>query len=235
MQVTGEIRGFRLLVLTQSIRWILIGSLVLMVLATLPSAYAQEELASNGAELGGAFSSSSRLRLDTRGNAFVPMILPAPPPPRGVDWHHLFLSTGTFLVFSHAFRCATEQGTRDAFGGSFLDGYGNSLGNMHGWADGDDFLVNFVGHPMQGSVTGFMWQHNDRAYRDVVFGKNTRYWKAKLRGAAFSYVYSVQFEIGPLSEASLGHIQATYPAQGFVDHVVTPGIGLDGPSLRLAG
>ena len=91
---------------------------------------------------------------------------------------------------------------------SFLDGYANSLGNMHGWADGDDFLVNYIGHPMEGAVTGFIWQHNDRAYRDVVFGKNARYWKAKLRSAAFAYVFSVQFEIGPVSEASLGHIQA---------------------------
>jgi hypothetical protein len=102
-----------------------------------------------------------------------------------VDWHHLFQSSAAFLAFSHAFRCATEQGTRDAFGTSFLDGYGNSLGNMHGWADGDDFLVNYIGHPMEGAVTGYIWQHNDRAYRDVVFGKNERYWKAKLRSAAF--------------------------------------------------
>ena len=213
--------------MTQSIRWILIvGSIVVLVFARGPSASAQESLASNGAELGEAFSSTSRLRLDTGGNAFVPMISPAPPPPRGVDWHHLLLSSGTFLAFSQAFRCATEQGTRDAFGGSFLDGYANSLGNMHGWADGDEFLVNYIGHPMEGSVTGFIWQHNDRAYRDVVFGKNARYWKAKLRSAAFAYVFSVQFEIGPVSEASLGNIQATYPAQGFVDHVVTPAIGL---------
>jgi hypothetical protein len=33
-------------------------------------------------------------------------------------------------------------------------------------------------------------------------------------------------EIGPLSEASIGNIQAYYPQQGFVDHVVTPAIGL---------
>ena len=75
-------------------------------------------------------------------------------------------------------------------------------------------------------MAGFIWQHNDRAYRDVVFGENSRYWKAKLRGAAFSYLYSVQFEIGPLSEASIGHIQAQFPQQGFVDHVITPSVGL---------
>ncbi len=131
-----------------------------------------------------------------------------------------------FLTVEHTFRYATEWGTRDAFDTPFWPGYLASVGNLHGWADGDPFLVNYVGHPMQGAVAGFIWQHNDRAYRDVVFGENRRYWKAKLRGAAFSYLYSVQFEIGLLSEASIGHIQAQFPQQGFVDHVITPTVGL---------
>lgn len=229
----GETREFRQylsgagLTITQSFWWMLIAAgMAFLVLATVPSVFAQTKLASMGSEPVEAFSSSSRLRLDTTVNAFAPMISPAPLPPSGVDWHHLFLSSGSFLAFSQAFRCATEKGTRDAFGESFFGGYANSLGNMHGWGDGDVFLVNYIGHPMEGAVTGFIWQHNDRAYRDVVFGKNARYWKSKLRSTAFAYVFSVQFEIGPVSEASLGHIQATYPAQGFVDHVVTPVIGM---------
>jgi hypothetical protein len=213
--------------MVQSIRWILIaGTIALLVLAKVPGAFAQEDLASEGSELSAAFSSSSDLRLDAAGNVFVPVISPVPQPPGGVNWKNLFLSSFTFLAFEQTFRTATEEGTRDGFAGSFLGGYGNAVGNLHGWADGDPFLVNYIGHPMQGSVAGFIWQHNDRAYRDVIFGKNSRYWKAKLRGAAFSYLYSVQFEIGPLSEASLGNIQAEHPAQGFVDHVVTPAIGL---------
>jgi hypothetical protein len=150
---------------------------------------------------------------------------PAPKPQTGIDWLRLGASSITFLSIEHAFRCATEQGTRDAFSTAFWPGYINAAASLHGWADGDPFLVNYVGHPMQGAVTGFMWQHNDRAYRDAVFGKNTRYWKARLRGMAFAYVYSVQFEIGPVSEASLGQVQALYPAYGFVDHVITPIIG----------
>lgn len=34
--------------------------------------------------------------------------------------------------------------------------------------------------------------------------------------------YSTWFEIGPVSEVSLGNIQSRRPQQGFVDHVVTP-------------
>ena len=144
----------------------------------------------------------------------------------GIDWWHLAGGSLAFLTVEHTFRYATEWGTRDAFDTPFWPGYLASVGNLHGWADGDPFLVNYVGHPMQGAVAGFIWQHNDRAYRDVVFGENRRYWKAKLRGAAFSYLYSVQFEIGLLSEASIGHIQAQFPQQGFVDHVITPTVGL---------
>jgi len=145
---------------------------------------------------------------------------------RGVDWRHLFEQSFAFLSFEHAFRCATEDGTRQNFSGSFLGGYFNAVGNLHGWSDGDPFIVNYVGHPMQGAVTGYLWTQNDRAYRHIQFGVNRRYWKGKLRAAAFSYVYSALFEIGPLSEASIGKIQAKYPQQGFADHIVTPVIGL---------
>ena len=145
---------------------------------------------------------------------------------RGVDWIHLFEQSLLFMSFENAFRCATEQGTREGFSNPYFRGYLNSVGNLHGWNDGDPFLVNYVGHPMQGAVSGYIWTHNDLAYRDIQFGQNRRYWKGKLRGAAYSYVYSVLFEIGPMSEASIGNIQALYPQQGFVDHVVTPAIGL---------
>jgi hypothetical protein len=145
---------------------------------------------------------------------------------QGVDWGHLIQQSLFFMSFENAFRCATEKGTRKGFSHPFFRGYLNSVGNLHGWNDGDPFIVNYVGHPMQGAVSGYLWTQNDRAYRDIQFGKNRRYWKAKLRGTAYSYIYSVLFEIGPISEASIGNIQAEYPQQGFVDHVVTPVIGL---------
>lgn len=40
------------------------------------------------------------------------------------------------------------------------------------------------------------------------------------------WCYSVQFEIGPLSEGSIGAIQSQFPEQGFVDHAITPAIGM---------
>ena len=171
----------------------------------------------NPADLGAAASASA---------TGIMAVSPTPKRETGIDWRHLAEGSLAFLAVEHVFRYATEYGTRDAFHTPFWPGYFDSVANLHGWADGDPFMVNYVGHPMQGAVAGYIWQHNDRAYRDVVFGKNSRYWKEKLRGAAFSYLYSVQFEIGPISESSLGHIQASFPQQGFVDHVITPTVGL---------
>ncbi|ABF43082.1 hypothetical protein Acid345_4082 [Candidatus Koribacter versatilis Ellin345] len=152
-------------------------------------------------------------------------VAPAPQASKGVDWKHLFSASFTFLAAEHTFRVATEPSTRIAHHQAFVPGYGKALGNLHGWGDGDAFLINYVGHPMQGAVSGFMWQHNDRAYRNVEFGRNRDYWRERMRGMAFAYLYSVQFEIGPISEASIGHVQSWYPQVGFVDHVITPTIG----------
>jgi hypothetical protein len=144
---------------------------------------------------------------------------------RGIDWKHLLLDSGGFLLCSHTYRILTEGTTRRSFNEPFFPNYAASVSNLHGWADGDPFMVNYIGHPMQGAVASFIWQHNDRAFRTVEFGRNRRYWKLRMRGMAFAYVYSAQFEIGAVSEASLGHIQSFYPQVGFVDHVITPTIG----------
>jgi hypothetical protein len=145
---------------------------------------------------------------------------------KGVDWGGLFRASGRFLAIEHGFRLLTEPGTRDGLKGPFLHNYANAVANLHGWADGDEFYVNYVGHPMQGGVAGFLWVQNDRAYRHAEFGTDRVYWKSRLRAAAFIWAYSTQFEIGPFSEASIGGIQGYFPQQGFVDHVITPSIGM---------
>ncbi|MEO8657169.1 MAG: hypothetical protein ABI693_01795 [Bryobacteraceae bacterium] len=147
------------------------------------------------------------------------------PPPEKVEWKPLIAQSLRFLFLEHAFRYATEEGTRSP-GQPFFQGYANSVSNLHGWADGDSFIVNYVGHPMQGALAGYLWVQNDGRYRRSEFGRNREYWKSRLRAAAFASVYSFQFELGPLSEASLGNVQSFFPQQGFVDHVVTPAVGL---------
>ncbi len=144
----------------------------------------------------------------------------------GVQWKPLLNQSFRFLLLENAFRYATEEGTRDPHL-PYFRGYLDAVGNLHGWADGDPFYVNYVGHPMQGAVAGYIWTVNDTRYRYVHFGKDPEYWKSRLRAGAFAWAYSEWTEIGPvISEAAIGNIQAYFPQQGFVDHVVTPSIGL---------
>jgi hypothetical protein len=65
----------------------------------------------------------------------------------------------------HMFRISTEQGTRDALNNSVVDGYFATLGAMHGWSDGDGYYENYLGHPIDGAVAGYIWLNNDRRYR----------------------------------------------------------------------
>ncbi len=143
----------------------------------------------------------------------------------GIDWQGLLKQSFSFLALEHGFRYLTQEGTRHTHR-SFFGGYVDSLTNLHGWADGDPFYVNYVGHPMQGAVSGFIFVQNDRRYRTAEIGRNRRYWKSRLRAAAAAWAYSEQLDNGPLSEASIGNTHATFPQQGFVDQVVTPAIGL---------
>lgn len=144
----------------------------------------------------------------------------------GIDWDGLSRQSSMFLAVQHAFRLAAEPGTRAGMRGPFFRGWMQSVGSLHGWSDGDPFYVNYIGHPMQGAVSGYIWTHNDRDYIGAEIGRNSFYWKSRLRATAYSWAYSTMFEIGPFSEASIGKIQSRYPQQGFVDHVVTPVIGL---------
>ncbi len=144
----------------------------------------------------------------------------------GVQWKNLLGEAGLFLLLENGFRYATEEGTRNP-GLPYFKGYLDAVGNLHGWADGDPFYVNYVGHPMQGSTAAYLFTFNDLRYRNVEFGKDPAYWKSRLRAGAFAWAYSEWTEIGPfMSEAAIGNIQAFHPQQGFVDHVVTPVIGM---------
>jgi hypothetical protein len=77
---------------------------------------------------------------------------------------------------------------------------------MGRWGDGDDFLVNYIGHPLEGAVTGDIFIQNDPHGRSESFGKSGAYWKSRFRAMLYAAAYSAYFEVGPvLSEAALGN------------------------------
>ena len=144
----------------------------------------------------------------------------------GVQWKSLMSASLLYVGGMHAFRIATEAGTREGLHNSIIGGYFKALGAMHGWSDGDGYYENYLGHPIEGAVSGYIWIHNDPRYQAVQFGASRDYWMSRLRAYAFAWAFSEQFEIGPISEASIGQIQRYCCAYGFVDHVITPNGGL---------
>ncbi len=146
------------------------------------------------------------------------------------QWKPALAQAMTFLWIEHTFRFMTEPGTRAALRGPFFKDWYDSVRRTRGWRDGDPFIVNYIGHPMQGSVTNYIYIHNDPRSRQLEAGFNKAYFKSRLKAMLFSTIYSTQFELGPLSEASLGNVglrpsrMSRHPS-ALVDLVVTPTLG----------
>jgi hypothetical protein len=78
-------------------------------------------------------------------------------------------------------------------------------GRPAGFMDGDTFLTNFVGHPIQGSSTYHLARVNGGS-------REQAFW--------WGVFYSTQFEFGPVGEASVGNVPISP-----VDLIVTPTAG----------
>lgn len=143
-----------------------------------------------------------------------------------VQWKSLMLHSNFFLGIMHGFRIAREPSTRQGLHNSVFGGYFKALGAMHGWSDGDGYYENYLGHPIQGAASGYLWLNHDPRYWTTEFGVSRDYWMGRLRAMGFAWGFSEQFEVGLISEASIGQIQRYCCAYGFVDHVITPTAGL---------
>ncbi len=158
-----------------------------------------------------------------------------------------------FLVMEHTFRLATDPYARHLlFHRPLWHDYRASLNDFHmnRWGDGDSFIINYIGHPMQGAVSGDIFLQNDPQGRSATFGKSSAYWHSRLKAWVWAAAYSTYFEIGPvLSETALGNEGGyTYvpgcgwylkchpvPGKqykppnnntGWVDFVITPTVGI---------
>lgn len=130
------------------------------------------------------------------------------------------------VMLEHTTRIAFQEKTRAELGGPFFKDYVDSVRFHRQWGDGDGWLVNYVGHPIHGAASGFIWDRHDPASADEDLGLGRRYWTTRWRPLAWMAGYSLQFEIGPLSEASIGNVGLRPETTGWVDHVVTPIGGL---------
>lgn len=123
------------------------------------------------------------------------------------DWKGALRDSAFFLGVQHGFRL-TERVTRREFDGKFFPDWKHSITHTKdGFFDGSAHPIkeNFLGHPAQGAVSYHIARHRG-ASRKVAF--------------LWTTLYSVQFEIGPVSEASLGNVRLSPQ-----DLVFTPLLG----------
>ena len=148
----------------------------------------------------------------------------------GFQWHQALRQSFQLLLIEHAFRLPTEPGTRDELRGPFFADWFASASNLRGWRDGDPAMVNYVGHPMQGAVTGFIQIQNSPAEKGLTLAWTPAYRRSRLKAFLWSAAFEAQFELGPLSECSIGNVgrvptpKSRHP-QSYVDLVITPTVG----------
>lgn len=147
--------------------------------------------------------------------------VPDLPEARGnINYKGLLADSFVMATIQHSFRIATEYRTREALKGPFWEDYAHALTIWRGWDDGDTIRVNYLGHPAMGAFSAFIFENNDLVSQSTYFGQ-PGYGRAKWRQFLFANVYSLQFELGPYSEASIGNVD-----QAVIDHIMTPVVGI---------
>ncbi|MCA1635698.1 MAG: hypothetical protein LC802_18920 [Acidobacteria bacterium] len=139
---------------------------------------------------------------------------------RGFHWKSATRQSLLFLAVQHGY-ALTQPKTRRDFKGPFFRDYFRSVGSLSKWEDGGRFFTNYVAHPMQGSLLGFVYVQNDPQGQTARFGRSGTYWRSRLKALAWSAAWSTQFEIGPVSQASIGNV-GLHGKQTWVDIVITP-------------
>jgi len=160
-----------------------------------------------------------------------PLTVGAQDDDEGTDVLGAFGDSFKLLLIEHAWRVAFQEKTRAELGGKFWLDYHRSVRMPQQWGDTDAGWVNYLGHPIHGAAAGYIWLDHDPS-APYQISMSRRYWTSRARAMAFSAAYSLQFEIGPLSEASIGNVGMRPETTGWVDHVVTP-VGAFG--LMIAG
>ena len=141
----------------------------------------------------------------------------------GFHWRSAIGQSLMFLAVQHGY-AFTQPKTREALKGKFWKDYVASVKSLSGWEDGGRFFTNYIAHPMQGAFTGFIYVQNDPKGLKQQFGASGDYWRSRLKAMAWSAAWSTQFEIGPLSQASIGNV-GLKGKQTWGDIVVTPTVG----------
>jgi hypothetical protein len=129
--------------------------------------------------------------------------------PETFHWRRALEESGTFLVIEQAWVVHTDFRWVVSENGipfnHYWRDYKQSLSRWWevGWSAGENPMYNYVGHPIQGAITGYIEIQNDPRSRNLEFGKTKEYWWSRVKATLWNGVYSTQWSIGPLSEMTV--------------------------------
>ncbi|OGN04042.1 MAG: hypothetical protein A2925_04695 [Candidatus Yanofskybacteria bacterium RIFCSPLOWO2_01_FULL_44_22] len=142
--------------------------------------------------------------------------------PKTTNYRNIVIQSGVFLGIQTSIRLTEEKTIRE-LKGPFLKDWFESVRSIRGWNDGNTSLTNWVGHPLMGSTAAFIFAQNHEPSKRAKPGWNKAYWNSKKKQLIFSFIYSENFEFGPVSESSIGNVGLRRKGeQSYMDHVVTP-------------
>jgi hypothetical protein len=155
-----------------------------------------------------------------------------------VNWLPILWQSFEFLTAQHSGNILLDSETRhDLTTNPYWSTYVFCVEHYrwYQWSDDTTFIVHDIGHPMMGAIVSSIFEQNDPKARALVFENNGNYWRSRLKAMAYSAVYSAQWKVGPVSEASIGnsgrntyyvaHLGRTTNETGFQDFVITPVYG----------
>jgi hypothetical protein len=100
------------------------------------------------------------------------------------------------------------------------------------WNDSNPIEDDYVGHPIMGAIAMDIFVQNDPRGKTLQFENSKAYWHSRLWALAWSTIYSWEWKLGPISEASFGntgqHVYYDHDAKkwtngtGSVGLIVTP-------------
>lgn len=125
-----------------------------------------------------------------------------------VHWRDLTIGASSYLAFQNIGNLYTGYWYRwETTHGKWFDRWVDSAAGWRWtrWTDGNPFLDDYVGHPMMGAITNYIWIQNDPKGMTLLQSNTREYWKSRLRATAFSAAFSFQWKLGPLGEAGVGH------------------------------
>jgi hypothetical protein len=133
--------------------------------------------------------------------------------PCRVSWPRVLGESFLFLAAQHGGNIAMDHDTRNQLtNGDFWQKYEYCVEHYRWsrWKDDDPFGVDYIGHPMMGALTNSIYEQNDPKQRALDYENTRRYWMGRLRATAYSALYSAQWKVGPVSEASVGNTGINY-------------------------